>query len=909
MDRQFYQVHENSDGFHILGDNIVLNRYNFPSLYRHMNNPNTNVRKLIVNARKITIDMPLIFDSTNLEFIAENIDFTKRTNIYFSENNENKNKIKLIAKNIDLSNTRGTWGFNKIFSNNINSLDILAGNITIPQGDHNISTFITHNLSEYNEMELSINRNQEDLKTKVYKSSKWLIYTVNRLKHYFLRYPYNAKVQKEILSSINSLPLDYINENIDDANLIYSLKNIKNNIESDLNYFGKDRWFVPTFNFEEYLSEYNRQNNQLFGNDGLVKVWDDIFVDFIINNKPLPDTQIRKYIESINNNFAKKERIEQQIIENNIIISSNQTMIEQLKSTLSSQRLAVMEYEKAKIEKKKLEEQISSIGSTVVGVGVGIATGNPQVGMATANILSTATNPNLTGRQRSFALVGQAANIAISENTGNQRLANQTSNLIGSIGEKDYTKAANNLLMMYSDKQGDSDSKANKALQEYLLRQNTSSSYGKNASISDQNYINDTTKLLEGMENSSNSEKIKNIRSCIESGNKLIEDSKPNPDEIEAEAKVKTEQNRDVIALKQELEKIIHENSLVLQNKQKKLTEEVEKLLTSIYTQKAKLAMILSLNLQNEESKNEFISNYYDFQLSLVESLDRQIDMMKRSFLYMADDINVLNNMNFEKPIIELLKPISNSSSFSKQTTKQFEQTINNNRQNLQRYYKTIGLRMSQLLQKSKEESISRSLDVQRISISSKSTGYRKEFLELINNEIDRVVKLKKITSENTIVKSKLIPIPIQSINNKSTKKKKHIISAITGLEFVDESHLNIGNKIISFDILSLSSGEFVKDNKCYFINFNSDGKLATNSTLNQFSSNMDTKNNKSILEALNITKTKLSLVDNGYLFKSPMYKTYFLQFKVDGDKSIINWDNNQTMPKLESLDISIIGY
>jgi hypothetical protein len=110
---QAYTVTANIDAkssrrtYRITGDALRLSADNLPSLARDANAPNTKVRAVIFDARSITVDMPMYFDSAAVSLLAESIVFTHRGAVGFTSMPQpGGDGLKITTSRLDLSQAR-----------------------------------------------------------------------------------------------------------------------------------------------------------------------------------------------------------------------------------------------------------------------------------------------------------------------------------------------------------------------------------------------------------------------------------------------------------------------------------------------------------------------------------------------------------------------------------------------------------------------------------------------------------------------------------------------------------------------------------------------------------------------------------------------------------------------------------
>jgi hypothetical protein len=90
---------------YVTGDILRISREEFPSEDRTVAESQSGVRSLTFDGREIVIDMPLVFTSASVRFLAETVRFTQRGSITFSgEPRDGGDGITIIANSIDTSN-------------------------------------------------------------------------------------------------------------------------------------------------------------------------------------------------------------------------------------------------------------------------------------------------------------------------------------------------------------------------------------------------------------------------------------------------------------------------------------------------------------------------------------------------------------------------------------------------------------------------------------------------------------------------------------------------------------------------------------------------------------------------------------------------------------------------------------
>jgi hypothetical protein len=96
------------DSYYVTGDIIKIDEDQFPSLARAANSPNTNVQSVTFDARILILDMPLVFDTTQITFFAEKVVLTSRAAILLNAVSPQPggDGISIITDELDLSNSK-----------------------------------------------------------------------------------------------------------------------------------------------------------------------------------------------------------------------------------------------------------------------------------------------------------------------------------------------------------------------------------------------------------------------------------------------------------------------------------------------------------------------------------------------------------------------------------------------------------------------------------------------------------------------------------------------------------------------------------------------------------------------------------------------------------------------------------
>jgi hypothetical protein len=89
---------------YIVGDKLDLRKEIVPSLYRPRSIPNTKVRKVTFDGREINVDMPLVFESTNVSFYAQTLRIGPRGSIVFTTPPTAVDSLVFVVNTLDLSN-------------------------------------------------------------------------------------------------------------------------------------------------------------------------------------------------------------------------------------------------------------------------------------------------------------------------------------------------------------------------------------------------------------------------------------------------------------------------------------------------------------------------------------------------------------------------------------------------------------------------------------------------------------------------------------------------------------------------------------------------------------------------------------------------------------------------------------
>ena len=89
---------------YVTGDILHLSRDEFPSESRTVVQSQSGIRTLTFDAREIIVDMPLVFTSASVRFLADTVRFTQRGSITFtSDPRPGGDGVTIIAESIDMS--------------------------------------------------------------------------------------------------------------------------------------------------------------------------------------------------------------------------------------------------------------------------------------------------------------------------------------------------------------------------------------------------------------------------------------------------------------------------------------------------------------------------------------------------------------------------------------------------------------------------------------------------------------------------------------------------------------------------------------------------------------------------------------------------------------------------------------
>jgi len=460
MDRQFYQIFEKKIesgklAYHIIGDEIVLNRENFPSLARDVDKANTNIEKIVIEARKITVDMPLNFDKTSIELVGQSVIFKNHAEFLFLDDKFNQNiGVNILTENLDLTAVPNLFSIWKRVFSFKGVVNIWASSIQLPSGEVDSLKFVSSismkesNILIYGEDEVA----KEHIKKQVYMQSDWLLFTLNRIKYYFTSYPYNASVNKQILELIEPLLLNRALYHRDDYYIILELEQIKEKIENNLSYWGYSKWFVPRIKFDSYLNSYEKQLDLLFGenNNGLIKEFDELFVKTLKENIPLDINIVKKYDKLIKINKEEKQQLSIEIGKNGTRLEEIQIQLEQKNRVLSEQKKNILEDIERKEKELEDKRMVANIAGGVV-TAVGTICSGPVIGKALGTATSTLASPDSTERNKWTSIASSSAQIALDQNNQGIEIVESVGKSIDDLGKRDYFEATKNMLTSYQE--------------------------------------------------------------------------------------------------------------------------------------------------------------------------------------------------------------------------------------------------------------------------------------------------------------------------------------------------------------------------------------------------------------------------------------------------------------------------
>jgi hypothetical protein len=417
----------------IVGDIVRLSRDNFPFLARSGGLKGTylsGIKSLIVDARDVIVDMPIILADSAVRLSGKTVTFTGRGYIEIVEiPSDEKQKVIIIADQLDLSKT-GVGDPGAIFrfytrdwkgiSKGIDAwqgygrrLSVYVNKVHLPQNiDQDVITnyqkrpkrFIRNltfdkNTRSYFDKESWSKMFDADL----YDSGKyeqmrhelmWPQFVLQKIEIAHSVSPYHPKMRLRVLAEIErlkSISYDLSTE------IILTIYGIENRVLRGLDPWLKDVNDVPIYTLSVLLKNLKTKQDSLFGKNGALRLWDRIIAANTFGSE-FPTEKIKEFLHEIERGQIAKNDLEEKIDFNLTKIDIIGKEIDTLYTRIAQHKKQVIEPKiEAYIREQGDLQKIDDLVSVVKIAAVTVATlyGDPGF---TATALGVGTGASVIGK-------------------------------------------------------------------------------------------------------------------------------------------------------------------------------------------------------------------------------------------------------------------------------------------------------------------------------------------------------------------------------------------------------------------------------------------------------------------------------------------------------------------------------
>lgn len=385
---------------YITGDVIELTPTYFQDMFVPVGSSIYPYSKIVIDARKLVINMPLRFDSkTNVELFAEEMIFDSNGIIVIASapNNQAVKKISLTAKTIDFSKAKKiplqfiTQNWSSPTDGKKRELHLsveeLKGEFEkqVEPGDQDegFKYFLRdHSLDKLFNMAGSPSRHSNyitasgakalELYNQKLIAAHWPDMTVKKLTRMLTLDAYNSKNKKFIDKKIKRYSAQFASRNSLYASS--KLMEIKLHLEQNTDYFGLGMADVPMISIEKLQENMNMQIDALFGKDnthgGLLKLWDEDLKKLNDQKQKylLRESNTKKFEGDINSLEEKQKELVKEIDQDFKTLDALRGQFEnKSNSTKDLKNFLIIEHHR-KIEAIKKNKQM--VQALQVGVGV-----------------------------------------------------------------------------------------------------------------------------------------------------------------------------------------------------------------------------------------------------------------------------------------------------------------------------------------------------------------------------------------------------------------------------------------------------------------------------------------------------------------------------------------------------------
>lgn len=296
---------------YVVGDQIRLTSADFTNFLRAADDPRADIAEIVVDARAITVDMPIRLLSSTLLLQGETVSFTKRADIALSEPplDSQGDGIAILAKRLDLRNIRRRplnftsykpdWSFSRHVS--VSAAELL---VATPTTDavaffRDLTKDPIAGITDTRAYSIDVNSAAalRAYQLRLDQEMLWPTAFAGKLTRHFARSPYAAANRQFLLALADEYQVQFNRDRFDYALALIS--RIRSAIHSEVDLAGRSIYFVPRRDYPSLREYFDRANEESFE---VLQLWLTV-IDSTLTGQPSAQradlrSQVRASIDS-----------------------------------------------------------------------------------------------------------------------------------------------------------------------------------------------------------------------------------------------------------------------------------------------------------------------------------------------------------------------------------------------------------------------------------------------------------------------------------------------------------------------------------------------------------------------------------------------------------------------------------